>query len=126
MRIDPLYTELREAPPSSDELDALVDEFMDAANAVFPGFCVHFDDWKGTDAIRLLARYKDNWLVYNADIQGTASVTIAVLITTLQNARAPPTRPAPVGRMARRELFVANSVSAYCREAVRSNPYIIR
>ncbi len=85
MRADPLYLGLREAPPTSDdELDSLVDEFVAAANEVFPGVCVHFEDWKGTDAIRLLARYSDKILCYNDDIQGTASVTIAGLTTALQ------------------------------------------
>ena len=85
MRDDPLYLGLRQEPPSSeDELDALVDEFVAAANEVFPGVCVHFEDWKGTDAIRLLARYSDKVLCYNDDIQGTASVTIAGLTTALQ------------------------------------------
>ncbi len=84
LRADPLYTGLRDAPPADDALDALVDEFMVAANAVFPGVCVHFEDWKGTDAIRLLARYRDDYLVYNDDIQGTASVTLAGLTTALQ------------------------------------------
>lgn len=84
LRADPLYTGLRDEPPSDDDLDALIDEFMDAANAVFPGVCIHFEDWKGTDAIRLLARYKDKYLVLNDDIQGTASVTIAGLTTALQ------------------------------------------
>ncbi len=84
MRDDPLYLGLREEPPASDELDALVDEFVKAANEVFPGVCVHFEDWKGTDAIRLLARYADKYLVYNDDIQGTASVTIAGITTALQ------------------------------------------
>jgi malate dehydrogenase (oxaloacetate-decarboxylating)(NADP+) len=84
LRADPLYTGLRDEPPSSDEVDALVDEFVAAANQVFPGVCVHFEDWKGSDAIRLLARYKDKYLVYNDDIQGTASVVIAGLTTALQ------------------------------------------
>ena len=85
MRDDPLYLGLRQAPPASDaEVDALVDEFVAAANEVFPGVCVHFEDWKGTDAIRLLARYSDKVLCYNDDIQGTASVVIAGLATALQ------------------------------------------
>jgi malate dehydrogenase (oxaloacetate-decarboxylating)(NADP+) len=84
LRADPLYTGLRDEPPSPDEIDALVDEFMAAANKAFPGVCVHFEDWKGSDAIRLLARYKDRYLVYNDDIQGTASVAIAGLTTALQ------------------------------------------
>lgn len=84
LRADPLYLGLREAPPEPDEVDALADEFVAAANEVFPGVCVHFEDWKGTDAIRLLARYADSHLVYNDDIQGTASVTIAGLTTALQ------------------------------------------
>ena len=88
MRADPLYLGLREAPPSEDELDSLVDEFIAAANDVFPGVCVHFEDWKGTDAIRLLARYSDKVLCYNDDIQGTASVTIAGLTTALQISKA--------------------------------------
>ena len=84
LRADPLYLGLRDEPPSPDEIDALVDEFLAAANKVFPGVCVHFEDWKGTDAIRLLARYKDTHLVYNDDIQGTASVALAGLSTALQ------------------------------------------
>ncbi len=85
LRADPLYLGLRQEPPATDaEVDAIADEFVAAANEVFPGVCVHFEDWKGTDAIRLLARYTDKYLVYNDDIQGTASVTIAGLTTALQ------------------------------------------
>ncbi|EJT04467.1 NAD-dependent malic enzyme [Rhizobium sp. CCGE 510] len=84
LRSDPLYSGLRSEPPVPDEIDALVDEFMEAANEVFPGVCVHFEDWKGDDAIRLLARYKQRYLVYNDDIQGTASVVIAGLVTAME------------------------------------------
>jgi len=84
LRADPLYLGLREPPPSEQELDALVDEFVQAVQDVFPGCCVHFEDWKGTDAIRLLARYKDKILCYNDDIQGTAAIGLAGLTTALQ------------------------------------------
>jgi malate dehydrogenase (oxaloacetate-decarboxylating)(NADP+) len=84
LRADPLYLGLRQQPPSEEELDEFVDEFVQAVQEVFPGCCIHFEDWKGTDAIRLLAKYKDKVLCYNDDIQGTASVTLAGLITALQ------------------------------------------
>jgi malate dehydrogenase (oxaloacetate-decarboxylating)(NADP+) len=84
LRADPLYLGLREKPPSEQALDELVDEFVQAVQQVFPDCCIHFEDWKGTDAIRLLARYRDKVLCYNDDIQGTASVTLAGLTTALQ------------------------------------------
>jgi malate dehydrogenase (oxaloacetate-decarboxylating)(NADP+) len=83
LRADPLYLGLREPPPSDAELDALTDEFVAAVQQVFPGCCIHFEDWKGTDAIRMLARYRDKVLCFNDDIQGTASVSLAGLYTAL-------------------------------------------
>ncbi|MGF6870865.1 NAD-dependent malic enzyme [Paraburkholderia sp. MM5477-R1] len=89
LRADPLYLGLREEPPTAAELDELTEEFVDAVQKVFPGCCIHFEDWKGTDAIRMLERYRDKVLCYNDDIQGTASVTIAGLTTALQIIDAP-------------------------------------
>ena len=84
LRADPMYLGVRDKPPSDAELDALTDEFVQAVQEVFPGCCIHFEDWKGTDAIRMLSRYADKVLCYNDDIQGTASVTLAGLTTALQ------------------------------------------
>jgi len=89
LRADPLYLGLREKPPAEPELDELVDEFIQATQQVFPGCCIHFEDWKGADAIRLLDRYKDKVLCYNDDIQGTAGVALAGLTTALQIIDAP-------------------------------------
>jgi malate dehydrogenase (oxaloacetate-decarboxylating)(NADP+) len=89
LRADPLYLGLKVTPPSERELDELVEEFVQAVQQVFPNCCIHFEDWKGTDAIRVLARYKDKVLCYNDDIQGTASVTLAGLTTALQIVDAP-------------------------------------
>ena len=84
LRADPLYLGLREPPPSDEELDALTEEFVQAVQELFPQCCIHFEDWKGTDAMRMLDRYKDKVLCYNDDIQGTASVTLGGLLTALQ------------------------------------------
>src|SRR6202048_1775721 len=89
LRADPRYLGSREKPPSDEELDELVEEFVQAVQQVFPDCCIHFEDWKGTDAIRLLNRYADKILCYNDDIQGTASVALAGLTTALQIINAP-------------------------------------
>jgi malate dehydrogenase (oxaloacetate-decarboxylating)(NADP+) len=89
LRADPLYLGLRQPPPSEAELDALTEEFVEAVQQIFPGCCIHFEDWKGTDAIRMLSRYADKVLCYNDDIQGTASVALAGLTTALQIVAAP-------------------------------------
>ena len=81
---DPLYVGLRQHRPSTEELYAFVDEFVEAVQEVFPNCCIHFEDWTGTDAIALLARYRNKVCCYNDDIQGTAGVTLAGLINALK------------------------------------------
>ena len=81
---DPLYVGLRQHRPSTEELYAFVDEFVEAVQEVFPNCCLHFEDWTGVDAIALLARYRDKVSCYNDDIQGTAGVTLAGLINALK------------------------------------------
>jgi malate dehydrogenase (oxaloacetate-decarboxylating)(NADP+) len=81
---DPLYLGLRQPRPSTEELDVFVEEFVQAVQDVFPGCCIHFEDWKGTDALRVLAKYKEKVLCYNDDIQGTGSVTVAGLYAAMR------------------------------------------
>ena len=77
---DPLYLGLRRTRPSSDELYSFVDEFVEAVREVFPKCCIHFEDWTGVDAIHLLERYRNEYTVYNDDVQGTAGITLAGMI----------------------------------------------
>src|SRR5271155_3736212 len=81
---DPLYVGLRQRRPSTEELYAFVDEFVEAVQEVFPNCCIHFEDWTGADAIALLARYRNEVSCYNDDIQGTAGVVLAGLINALK------------------------------------------
>jgi malate dehydrogenase (oxaloacetate-decarboxylating)(NADP+) len=87
LRADPFYMGTREPPLPEAELDALTEEFVEAAMEIFPECCVHFEDWKGTDAIRMLERYRDRILCYNDDIQGTASVALAGIAAGLHQTR---------------------------------------
>src|SRR5215470_15453546 len=64
---DPLYLGLRRPRPTTQDLYAFVDEFVEAVQEVFPNCCIHFEDWTGSDAI-----------------QGTAGVTLAGLLAALK------------------------------------------
>ena len=77
---DPLYLGLRKARPKTEDLFSFVDEFVEAVQAVFPGCCIHFEDWTGVDAVHLLERYRDKVCCYNDDVQGTAGITLAGMI----------------------------------------------
>jgi malate dehydrogenase (oxaloacetate-decarboxylating)(NADP+) len=81
---DPLYLGLRQHPPTLEELDEFVDEFVGAVQEVLPNCCIHFEDWNGVQAVRYLARYRNKVLCYNDDIQGTAGVTLTGLINALK------------------------------------------
>lgn len=77
---DPLYLGLRKKRVPTPELFSFVDEFVEGVQEVFPQCCIHFEDWTGVDAVHLLERYRDNYCVYNDDVQGTASITLAGMI----------------------------------------------
>jgi malate dehydrogenase (oxaloacetate-decarboxylating)(NADP+) len=81
---DPLYLGLRQSRPPAPELDAFVDEFVDAVQEVFPGCCIQFEDWAGVDAVRLLARHRDRVCCFNDDMQGTAAVALAGILGALR------------------------------------------
>jgi malate dehydrogenase (oxaloacetate-decarboxylating)(NADP+) len=76
---DPLYPGLRQPRARGAEFDALVEEFVQAVQDVYPKCCIQFEDFHNTTAIPLLARYRDRVCCFNDDIQGTASIAVAGL-----------------------------------------------
>ena len=76
---DPLYPGLRQPRVRGEEFDALVEEFVQAVQEVYPKCCIQFEDFHNTTAIPLLARYRDRVCCFNDDIQGTASIAVAGL-----------------------------------------------
>ncbi|MHB1219315.1 MAG: NAD-dependent malic enzyme [Alphaproteobacteria bacterium] len=81
---DPLYMGLRQHRAPKAEVDEFVEEFVQAVQEVFPKCCIHFEDWAGVDAVRLLARYRDKVCCYNDDIQGTAGAALTGLMGALR------------------------------------------
>lgn len=80
---DPLYVGWRHERIGGDEYDAFVEEFVTAVTERWPDVLLHWEDFAGSNAARLLARYRDRLCTFNDDIQGTAAIAASSLLAAV-------------------------------------------
>jgi malate dehydrogenase (oxaloacetate-decarboxylating) len=80
---DPLYIGWRHRRVRGQEYDDFVEAFVSAVQRRWPHILLHWEDFAGINAARLLERYRDRLCTFNDDIQGTAAVTTATLLAAV-------------------------------------------
>lgn len=81
---DPEYKGLRQPRVTGKAFEELVEEFIAALRAWQPHVLLQFEDFANHTAFTLLERYRGQLCCFNDDIQGTACITLAGLLSALR------------------------------------------
>lgn len=81
---DPLYLGTRHRRITAQQLDRLVGTVLSALNKRFPGILVQFEDFALRNSFRILDKFRNEYRCFNDDIQGTGSVALAGILSSLK------------------------------------------
>jgi malate dehydrogenase (oxaloacetate-decarboxylating) len=79
----PIYIGWRHHRVRGQEYDDFVDAFVQKVKTRWPHVLLQWEDFAGSNAARFLERYRDQLCTFNDDIQGTAAVATATLISAI-------------------------------------------
>jgi malate dehydrogenase (oxaloacetate-decarboxylating) len=81
---DPLYLGNRHARVRGSDYDAFIKKYLQTASARFPNALLHFEDFGADNARRILVTYRDQYRIFNDDMQGTGAIVMAGLYSALK------------------------------------------
>ncbi|WP_285123557.1 malolactic enzyme [Lactococcus petauri] len=80
---DSMYLGNRHARVYGDQYYDFVDQFVEAAEAMFPKLYLHWEDFGRSNAANILNKYKKEIPTFNDDIQGTGIVVLGGIFGSL-------------------------------------------
>jgi malate dehydrogenase (oxaloacetate-decarboxylating) len=81
---NPIYIGWRHKRVRGQEYDDFIETFVSAVQNRWPHVLLQWEDFAGSNAARLLAKYRDRLCTFNDDIQGTAAVVLATLLAAMK------------------------------------------
>jgi malate dehydrogenase (oxaloacetate-decarboxylating) len=81
---DPLYLGNRHARVRGADYDAFIKKYLQTASTRFPNALLHFEDFGADNARRILVTYRDQYRIFNDDMQGTGVIAMAGLFSALK------------------------------------------
>ena len=83
---NPVYIGWRHKRVRGADYDEFIETFVRAVEKRWPHVLLQWEDFAGSNAARLLAKYRDRLCTFNDDIQGTAAVVLATLLAAMKSA----------------------------------------
>ena len=80
---EPAYLGVRHSRVRGPQYDQFVDRFVTEVKSCFPNALLHWEDFAADNAHRLLQRYREEICSFNDDIQGTAAVVVAAVLSAV-------------------------------------------
>lgn len=77
---DSLYLGNQHARVRGDRYDAFIKKYLETASKLFPQAILHFEDFGPSNARRILEQYRDDFRIFNDDMQGTGAIVMAAVI----------------------------------------------
>jgi malate dehydrogenase (oxaloacetate-decarboxylating) len=81
---DPLYLGNRHARVRGADYDAFIKKYLQTVSSRFPNALLHFEDFGADNARRILVTYRDQYRIFNDDMQGTGVIAMAGLYSALK------------------------------------------
>jgi malate dehydrogenase (oxaloacetate-decarboxylating) len=81
---DPLYLGNRHARVRGKDYDAFIQKYLETASSLFPDALLHFEDFGPGNARRILVTYRDQYRIFNDDMQGTGAITLAAALSAVK------------------------------------------